>query len=169
MLEMIDSLKKHFRGEETFVIANERTSSIEVTTTKMFNNDVLDSLTEKASSDVKSELLSRGYSIKFFTAEDGVVQVSVFDIPVSYLGGVFSAIPLFNGAVKIVKGEHLEIDVAKAYHYKQTLTSKKQAFIEEVSRKVKLAVDRNLISKDTPIKKNENMTTGQVSFTLLID
>ena len=70
------------------MIANERTSSIEVTTTKMFNNDVLDSLTEKASSDVKSELLSRGYSIKFFTAEDGVVQVSVFDIPVSYLGGV---------------------------------------------------------------------------------
>tara|TARA_B100000424_G_C22938954_1_gene499604 strand:+ start:2581 stop:3090 length:510 start_codon:yes stop_codon:yes gene_type:complete len=168
MSELIDSLKKHFRGDETFVISNERTSSIEVTTTKMFNISVLDSLTEQASLDVKSELLSRGYSIKFFNAEDGIIKVCVYDLPIAYLGGVFSSIPLFKGSVKIVKGSHLEIDVAKAYQYKQTLKSKKEAFVKEVSRKVKLAVERSLISKETPIKKNENLATGQVSFTLLV-
>jgi len=163
---LIDDLKKQFRNEDTSVFFHEKEDCVEISTPKMFNFSVASELTEEAGRSIKVEIKSRGLTLSYFSAEDGVVRFSVDDMPIGFLGGALQGIPQYKGSLKIVDEEILELDVEKAFLYKETLKARKESFHRGFKENLKKAISRSLVPKDTAIKMNEDMNTGKISYCL---
>ena len=164
----IDSLKKLFRSDMTSVIYNpkESESSIEVTTPKMLALNTSLELVERESLEIKGEIKSRNLSLDYFSSDEGKIRASVYEIPIGYLGATFQSIPKYKGFVKVVKDEYIEIDILEALSFKDVVKAKQLRFEKDFKENLRTAIGRGLIPKDTQIKKNEDMKTGQISYHL---
>ena len=135
----------------------------------MFDFAVASELTEEAGRSIKVELKSRGLSLSYFSAEDGVVSFSVDDMPIGFLGGALQGLPQYKGSLKIVDNEVLELDVEKAFLYKETLKARKEKFHKTFKENLKKAISRSLVPKDTAVKMYEDMNTGKISYCLYFE